>query len=117
MIEESGVAMLLTHPFRITLLLAASLALTAQSPPERPFPPEIEQPGDVRLPNGKLQRDEILRADYEKTLEDARSLARLSSELKSDLEKGDYDVLSLATLKKTGEIDRLARRIHDRLRR
>lgn len=110
--------MILTHSFRITVLLAASLAVTAQQgPPERPFPPETVQPEDIRLPSGKLQREEILKADYQKTLEDARALARLSSELKSDLEKGDYDVLSIATLKKTDEIDRLARRIHDRLRR
>ncbi len=108
--------MILTHPFRIAILLAASLAVTAQQgPPERPFPPEPEQPEDLRLPNGKFQRDEILKAEYQKTLEDAHSLAKLSTELKSDLEKGDYNVLSIATLKKTDEIDRLARRVHDRL--
>jgi hypothetical protein len=110
--------MTLTHPFRIALLLAASLAMTAQQgPPEHPFPPEPEHPEDLRLPNGKLQQDEILKAEYQKTLEDARSLAKMAGELKTDLEKGDYNVLSIATLKKTDEIDRLARRIHDRLRR
>lgn len=108
--------MLLTHSLRIAVLLGASLALTAQQgPPEPPFPPE--HPEDFRLPNGKLQQNEMLKADYQKTLDDARLLARLSSELKSDLEKGDYNVLSIATLKKTDDIDRLARRIHDRLRR
>jgi len=34
-----------------------------------------------------------------------------------DLEKNDYNVLSLATLKKIDEIDKLAKRIHDRLKR
>lgn len=111
--------MILTHPFRISILLAASLAVTAQQgpPPERPFPAEPERPEEIRLPNGKMQQDEILKAEYQKTLEDARSLAMLAGDLKSDLEKGDYNVLSIATLKKTDEIDRLARRIHDRLRR
>jgi hypothetical protein len=109
--------MILTPPFRIAILLAASLALTAQQgPPGPPFVPETEHPEDLRLPNGKLQRDEIAKADYQKTLEDVRSLSLLTGELKSDLEKGDYNVLSLATLKKTDDIDRLARRIHDRLR-
>ena len=118
MMKGSGAVMILTHPFRIAILLTASLAVTAQQgPPERPFPPETEQPDDLRLPNGKLQREEMLKADYQKTLDDARSLAKITAELKSDLEKGDYDVLSLATLKKTDEIDRLARRIHDRLKR
>jgi len=110
--------MLFTHPFRIAILLAAALAVTAQQgPPERPFPPEPGQPEDLRLPSGRLQRDEILKADYQKTLQDVRSLAMLAGDLKFDLEKGDPNVLSIATLKKTDEIDRLARRIHDRLKR
>jgi hypothetical protein len=101
---------------RILLLLALALASTAQqSPPERGIPPVA--PEEVRLPNGKLQRDEILKADYKKTIEDARALSKLADELKTDLEKSDYNVLSVGTLKKTDDIDRLARRIRDRLKR
>jgi hypothetical protein len=36
--------------------------------------------------------------------------------LKDDLEKNDHNVLSLATLKKTEEIEKLAKRIRDRLK-
>ena len=101
---------------RIALLLSLALTVTAQQgPPERTLPPE--PPEDVRLPNGKLQREEILKADYQKTLEDARALSKLADELKVDLEKSDYNVLSVGTLKKTDDIDRLARRIRDRLKR
>jgi hypothetical protein len=100
---------------RIALLLCLSLTMTAQQgPPARPFPPET--PEDARLPNGKLQREEILKADYQKTLEDVRALSKLADELKADLEKSDYNVLSVGTLKKTDDINRLAKRIHDRLR-
>jgi len=101
----------------MALLLSLALAVTGQqNPPEHPFPP-AEPPEDVRLPNGKLQREEILKSDYQKTLEDARELSKLADELKADLEKSDYNVLSLGTLKKTDDIDRLAKRIHDRLKR
>jgi hypothetical protein len=101
---------------RIVLLLSLALASTAQQgPPERTLPPET--PEEVRLPNGKLQREEILKADYQKTLEDARALSKLADELKADLERSDYNVLSVGTLKKTDDIDRLARRIRDRLKR
>jgi hypothetical protein len=101
---------------RIVLLLSLALAVTAQQGvPERTLPPE--PPEDVRLPNGKLQREEILKADYQKTLEDARALSKLADELKANLEKSDYNVLSVGTLKKTDDIDRLARRIRDRLKR
>jgi hypothetical protein len=102
---------------RIVLLLFLALALTAQQgPPERTLPSE-NGTEDVRLPNGKLQREEIMKADYKRTLEDARALSKLADELRADLEKSDYNVLSVGTLKKTEDINRLAKRIHDRLRR
>jgi hypothetical protein len=98
------------------LALTATLALQAQPPsPERTIPEPA--PEDVRLPNGKMQRQEILKSDYQKSLDDARALSKLADELKVDLEKNDYNVLSLATLKKVDEIDKLAKHIHDRLKR
>lgn len=103
---------------RTVLLLVFALAVTAQQgPPADRLPPLPEPPEDVYLPNGKLQRDEILKADYKKNLEDARALSKLADELKTDLEKSDYDVLSVGTLKKTEDIDRLAKRIRGRLKR
>ncbi len=111
---------------RTAVLFSLSLALTsqpgpAQQAPAQQGPPQLplapESPEEVRLPNGKLQREEILKADYQRNLEDARALSRLAGELKADLEKSDYNILSVGTLKKTEDIDRLAKRIRDRLRR
>jgi hypothetical protein len=100
----------------IVLVMAFALASPAQNPGP-PIPPdEPLSPGDVRLPNGKLQRDEILKAEYQKSLEEARELSKLAEELKVDLEKNDRYVLSISTLKKTEEIEKLAKRIHDRLK-
>ena len=99
---------------RILLALFLALAISAQPPP-RPRPGD-EPPEDARLPNGKLQRDEILKADFQKSLGDARELSKLAEELKTDLEKNDRYVLSIATLKKTEDIEKLAKRIHDRLK-
>jgi hypothetical protein len=97
-------------------MITISLALPAQqNRPPHTLPQDA--PEDVRLPNGKLQREEILKSDYQKTLEDARALSKLADELKTDLEKNDYNVLSAASLKKTDDIDRLAKRIRDRLKR
>jgi hypothetical protein len=44
-------------------------------------------------------------------------LLRLSEEVKADLEKGDRYVVSVKTLKKTEEIEKLARSIRGRLKR
>jgi hypothetical protein len=74
-------------------------------------------PDEVRLPNGKSQRDEILKAEHEQNLKDAAQLIDLAEQLKQDLEKNDRYVLSLATLKKTDDIEKLVKKIRGRLRR
>jgi hypothetical protein len=104
----------------MTLMLTVALLLPAQqaqSPAQQRGTLPEAAPEEVRLPSGKLQREEILKYDYQKSLEDARALSKLADELKLDMEKNDYNVLSLATLKKVDEIDKLAKRIHDRLKR
>jgi Tfp pilus assembly protein PilO len=78
--------------------------------------PEKEPSTDIRLPNGKSQQEEILKAEYQKTLKDAAELIELSEQLKAELEKNDRHVLSLSSLKKTEEIEKLAKRIRARLR-
>jgi hypothetical protein len=100
------------------LPLALALAMSAQVTPSNAHHqrPEDTSNDDVRLPNGKLQKEEILKADFQKSLEDARELSRLADELKADLEKNDRYVLSIPTLKKTEDIEKLAKRIHDRMK-
>jgi len=102
------------------LLAGAVLAFSLSGAPQRPVnPPEIvappEQQNDVKLPNGKSQQDEILRADHQRDLKDAAQLIELAEQLKLELEKNDRHVLSIASVKKTEEIERLAKRIHARL--
>jgi hypothetical protein len=71
---------------------------------------------DVTLPSGKSQRDEILKAEHVQNMKDASDLADLAQQLKLDLEKNDRYVVSMATLKKTDDIEKLAKRIRSRLR-
>jgi hypothetical protein len=79
-------------------------------------PPTADEP-EVKLPSGKLQKDEIIRVDYERNLRDAGELARLSEEIKDDLEKGDRYLVSTKTLKKLDDIEKLSKDIRQRLRR
>jgi hypothetical protein len=71
---------------------------------------------DVVLPNGKSQKEEILKAEHRQNLKDAAELAELAEQLKIELEKNDRYILSMATLKKTDDIEKLAKRISARLR-
>jgi hypothetical protein len=76
-----------------------------------------DKPKDVRLPNGKIQTDEILKDDYAKNLKDARDLTGLARGLEEDLEKNEAFVFSLTTLKKLDDMERLTKRIRVRMKR
>ena len=98
------------------LFLIVLTALFAQLPPDSSNAPHREE-SPVRLPNGKLQSDEILKDDYKKNLKDAQDLIDLAESLKMGLEKGEQHVLSLGDIKKTEEIEKIAKRIRSRMRR
>jgi hypothetical protein len=99
-----------------------ALALVPWAAPQVPqapqgHPPHQRSPAqdDANAPNGSPQQDEILKADHEKDLKDAAQLIDLAEQLKQELEKNDRHVLSISSLKKTEEIEKLAKRIHSRL--
>ena len=92
-------------------LLATGLIFSQRGSQDR------DSDGDVKLPNGKSQKEEILKADFKKTLQDAADLVKLAEELHDELVKDDRHVLSISTLKKTEDIEKLAKRIRTRLKR
>jgi hypothetical protein len=69
------------------------------------------------LPDGRSQSEEILKADHKASLKDAGDLVKLAEELKIELEKNDRHILSVQLIKKTEEIEKLAKRIRSRMRR
>ena len=99
---------------RYAAVAGLALALTPFVAPQARQPRTPSTEDEVPLPNGK-QRDEILKADHEKDLKDAAQLIELAEQLKQELEKNDRHVLSISSLKKTEEIEKLAKRIHSRL--
>jgi hypothetical protein len=111
--------------FKTVTALGLSMApLRPQSSPPKlenrpaPFPNVQDQDQnqvDPRYPNGKSQKDAIAQSEHEKALKDAEELALLSNELRDDIKKiGDFVVPVLA-LKKTHEIEKLARRLRSHL--
>ncbi len=109
----------MTHCLRryvVGFSLVAALALAVSSAPQQAGEGAGGQKEDVRLPNGKLQSDEILKAEREQNIKDAARLTELAQQLQQDLEKNDYTVLSMATVRKTEDIEKLAKKIRTRLR-
>jgi hypothetical protein len=98
------------------MLLLAALGSLAISQEPLPRTSDAERTENGRLPNGKLQRDEILKAEREANIKDANQLAELAGQLKEEIEKNDRFVFSISTLKKTDEIEKLAKRIRARMR-
>jgi hypothetical protein len=98
----------------IFMLFFASLAWPQTPDPRlRPDDPSAER----RLPNGMKQQDEILKADHAKSLEELRQIVKLADEIRTEMEKNDRHVLSLGAVRKTEEIERLAKRIRGRMKR
>jgi len=75
-----------------------------------------QQDDDTKLPNGKSQKDEILRSEYEQNTKDAAQLTELAQQLQQDIEKNGYNVVSMSTLKKTDDIEKLVKKIRSRMR-
>jgi hypothetical protein len=98
----------------IILLAAISNVASQQRGGDPPAPPPLS--GEAKLPNGKSQRDEILKAEHEQNLKDAAQLVDLAQQLQQDMEKNDTFVLSMSTLKKTDDIEKLVKKIRSRLR-
>jgi hypothetical protein len=96
----------------------AARVLSAQTFTQQdPLPvPGVGSADEYHLPNGKLQRDAILKDEYNHNLKDARDLIDLTRLFELDLEKSDANVLSLDLLKKLDDIERITKRIRGRMR-
>lgn len=116
--RDEGSGKLMKHVIQFGVTAGLALALMTFAAPQRAAHTSASQPPDqrdVELPNGKFQKDEILKANHEKDLKDAAQLIELAEQLKQELEKNDRHVLSLSSLKKTEQIEKLAKRIRSRL--
>jgi hypothetical protein len=99
---------------RNLLAFFVAFALFGQ-PPVAPPPPNADS--DATFPNGKSQREAILKQDHKKNLEDAAQMAKLAQEVSDDIEKDDRYVVSMKTLKKLDDIEKLTKSIRGRLKK
>lgn len=102
----------------LSLIAPALLAGNSQDQQQQdrnlPLPPNPDE--DRKLPNGKSQKDAIAKEQHEQALKDTADLIAVAQQLRDELQKaGDY-VVPVASVKKTEEIEKLARRIRGRLK-
>ena len=96
------------------LAMFAVIAILAQTGAQDHFP---RRRGQEESETPKIKTEDILKEDYKNSLKDAGELVKLAEEIKSDLEKNDMHILSVATLKKTEDIERVAHRLRTRLKK
>ena len=87
----------------------------AHPPPRNPAPQDKDKDSEDDPNAPKLDPKAILEANQKDIKKDVERLYQLASELKTEVEKTDSaQVLSLALLKKTEEIEKLAKEIRAR---
>jgi hypothetical protein len=104
----------------VLFCVSASALLAAQDPSQQaPATHELPLPNsneDERLPNGKSRKNEIAKQEHEQALKDTEELIVVAQQLKDELQKAGNYVVPLSSVKKTDEIEKLARRIRGRLK-
>ena len=109
----------------VLLSIVTSLVLRAkpqdaqQSEPPRPGFPSGAPPGeenDHKLPNGKSRENAIAKHNHDLAVAEANKLVELAGQLRNELQQAGSYVIPLSSVKKTQEIEKLARRIRGQLK-
>jgi hypothetical protein len=106
------------HTRRVALLslLASPLAANAQEPDDRRLPIPRNPEEESRLPNGKSQKNAIAKQNHEEALKDAEDLVSAAQQLRDEIKRAGSYVVPVESVRKTEEIEKLARRIRGRLK-
>lgn len=93
------------------LALTACLGLAQIDVP----PPRADEP--KRLPDGRLWSEAVLKANYEANLKDLERMKKILESVQAELEQSRGHVLPLKALKDLEELERLSKRVRDRMKR
>jgi hypothetical protein len=96
-------------------LLSFASSLAGQSSSRRASRPLDQKDGEEEENNSKMDPKKILEENQKNIKKNIEKLYRLAGELKAEVDKTDaVQVLSVAMLKKTEEIEKLAKEIRSR---
>jgi hypothetical protein len=104
------------------LVLAAGYSAFAQFPQDSPGQSPAPEPGgrdkpdDAKLPNGKSRADAIAADEHKKAVEEANELVAAAQNLRDDIKNAGKFVVPVGAVRRTEEIEKLAKRIRGRLR-
>lgn len=90
------------------------MAAVAGAQEQLPFP---EHPHENEPPNMTAAMEAILKAEREKNLKDLEAMARLVEEVRAVTRKNEYYVISLESIRKLEQIEKLSRVVRNRMKR
>ena len=102
--------------------LAAAWSAFAQFPQDVPGQPPFpesgsrDKPDDSKLPNGKSRADAIAADEHKKAIKEADELVQEAEKLRDDIKSAGKFVVPLTAVRRTEEIEKLAKKIRGRLR-
>lgn len=104
----------------LSLLASPFTAFAAQAQQQRPDEDHLPIPpnpnDDRRMPDGRSQKLLIAKEEHEQALKEARDLVALAEQLRDEIDHAGNYVVPVSSVKKTEDIERLARKIRGRLR-
>ena len=71
---------------------------------------------DAKLPNGKSRADAIAADEHKKAIEEANELVAAAQKLRDEIKDAGKFVVPVTAVRRTEEIEKLAKRIRGRLR-
>ncbi len=85
-----------------------------------PLPPlprrDHDHDNDEKMPNGKSRADAIADEEHKKALNEAEQLLQMAQKLKDELKEAGRFVVPVAAVRRTEDIEKLARKIRARLK-
>jgi hypothetical protein len=96
---------------------AAAVWATQQGPPASQFPPPFSPPEPPELPRSQKRDRLMLKANRAAISKDVTRMSELIDALQKQLKENDTtDILSLDVIRKSEEIEKLARQVRDLVR-
>jgi hypothetical protein len=110
--------MALTRRTALLALVGPAVSQNAQQqePDTRRTLPDPDAADDRRLPNGKSQKDAISKQSHEEALKEVEALIQVAEDLRDELKHSGEYVVAISSLRKTEEIEKLARHIRGKLK-
>lgn len=103
------------HWLVFTVVLALAVPLAGQGLGDSHSSHRFGSSASDRMPDGSSRTLLILKKDAEKSSEDMARVVELANQLKSDIEKNEFHIVDLGSVRKAEEIIRIVRRVKSRL--